>query len=194
MIYRKFLVGVLKGYVGFRYNFFLVVIWFYGNWLKNSTYVFQKETSQFVGNKVKGRISKRVFKENKARKIFRKTKISYPLIQSVPTSQNGQTHSNNSSVKADQLFVWSWRLKSSEQLLFKKRCLWPNLTSRNCLEWCEKLWEILFLEYLCIFGTKEVVFSKINIKYVRNLLQISRLTLSEFKEVRSNKNLPMNFL
>ena len=107
---------------------------------------FFKKRLEFVGNKAKGRISKRVFKENKARKIFRKTKISYPLIQSVPTSQNGQTHSNNSSVKADQLFVWSWRLKSSEQLLFKKRCLWPNLTSRNCLECCEKLWEILFFE------------------------------------------------
>ena len=33
----------------------------------------------FVGNKTKGRISKRVFQENKARQIFRKTNISYPL-------------------------------------------------------------------------------------------------------------------
>ena len=33
-----------------------------------------------VGNKVKGRISKRVFQENKARQIFRKMNISYPLI------------------------------------------------------------------------------------------------------------------
>ena len=30
-----------------------------------------------VGNKVKGRISKRVFQENKARQIFRETNISY---------------------------------------------------------------------------------------------------------------------
>ena len=35
----------------------------------------------FVGNKAKGRMSKRVFQENKARQIFRKTNISYPLIR-----------------------------------------------------------------------------------------------------------------
>ena len=32
----------------------------------------------FVGNKAKGRISKRMFQENKARQILRKTNISYP--------------------------------------------------------------------------------------------------------------------
>ena len=36
---------------------------------------------ELVGNKAKGRISKRVFQENKARQIFRKTSISYPLIR-----------------------------------------------------------------------------------------------------------------
>ena len=36
--------------------------------------------SEVVGNKAKVRISKRVFQENKARQIFRKTNISYPLI------------------------------------------------------------------------------------------------------------------
>ena len=36
---------------------------------------------QVVGNKAKGQISKRVFQENKARQIFRKTNISYPLIR-----------------------------------------------------------------------------------------------------------------
>ena len=35
---------------------------------------------QFVDNKAKGRISKRVFQENKARQISQKTNISYPLI------------------------------------------------------------------------------------------------------------------
>ena len=35
---------------------------------------------QVVGNKVKRRISNRVFQENKARQIFRKSNISYPLI------------------------------------------------------------------------------------------------------------------
>ena len=36
--------------------------------------------SRIVGNKAKGQISKQVFQENKARQIFRKTKISHPLI------------------------------------------------------------------------------------------------------------------
>ena len=34
-----------------------------------------------VGNKAKGRISKRVFQESKGRQIFRKTNLSYPLIR-----------------------------------------------------------------------------------------------------------------
>ena len=38
-------------------------------------------TLDFVSNKAKGGISKRVFQENKARQIFRKTNISYPLIR-----------------------------------------------------------------------------------------------------------------
>ena len=37
--------------------------------------------ANFVGNKAKGRISKRVLQENKARQIFRKTNIFYPLIR-----------------------------------------------------------------------------------------------------------------
>ena len=36
---------------------------------------------EIVGNKAKGRISKRVFQENKAHQIFQKTNISYPLIR-----------------------------------------------------------------------------------------------------------------
>ena len=35
---------------------------------------------RFVGNKAKGRFSKWVFQENKARQIFQKTNITYPLI------------------------------------------------------------------------------------------------------------------
>ena len=33
-----------------------------------------------VGNKAKGRMSKRVFQENEARQVFQKTNISYLLI------------------------------------------------------------------------------------------------------------------
>ena len=41
--------------------------------------------SKIVGNNAKGRISKRVFQENKACQIFRKMNISYPLIISTRT-------------------------------------------------------------------------------------------------------------
>ena len=37
--------------------------------------------TEIVSIKVKGRISKRVFQENKARQIFQKTNISYPMIR-----------------------------------------------------------------------------------------------------------------
>ena len=43
----------------------------------------------FVGNKAKGRILKRVFQENKARQIFRKTSISYPLIRTRTCAYQG---------------------------------------------------------------------------------------------------------
>ena len=39
-------------------------------------YVAQCKILKFAGNKTKGRISRRRLKENKARQIFRKTKIS----------------------------------------------------------------------------------------------------------------------
>ena len=44
-------------------------------------FVCKAPISKFVGNKTKGRISKRLFQENKARQIFRKRNISYPLIR-----------------------------------------------------------------------------------------------------------------
>ena len=44
----------------------------------------------FVGNKAKkGQISKRVFQENKAHQIFRKTNISYPLIRTRTCAYQG---------------------------------------------------------------------------------------------------------
>ena len=48
------------------------------------TFTLQYWLTQFeiVANKAKERISKQVFQENKARQIFRKTNISYPLIRS----------------------------------------------------------------------------------------------------------------
>ena len=46
-------------------------------------------TASLVGNKAKGRISKQVFQENKARQIFRKTNISYLLIRTRTCAYQG---------------------------------------------------------------------------------------------------------
>ena len=43
----------------------------------------------FIGNKAKGRIPKRVFQENKARQIFPKTIISYPLTRTLTCAYQG---------------------------------------------------------------------------------------------------------
>ena len=43
--------------------------------------------SCIVGNKAKEWISEQVFQQNKARQIFRKTNISYPLIRTRTTSE-----------------------------------------------------------------------------------------------------------
>ena len=48
-----------------------------------STPLAQRLIGNYAGNKAKGRISKRVFQENKARQIFRKTNISYSLIRTL---------------------------------------------------------------------------------------------------------------
>ena len=44
----------------------------------------------FVGNMAKGRISKRVFQENKAHQIFRETNISYSLIRTCTCTCRGK--------------------------------------------------------------------------------------------------------
>ena len=38
------------------------------------------DSANFVGNKAKGKISKQMFQENKARQLFRKTNISSPCV------------------------------------------------------------------------------------------------------------------
>ena len=52
-------------------------------------YVSSSQNHCIVGIKVKGWISKRVFQENKARQIFRKTNISYPLIRTRTSAYQG---------------------------------------------------------------------------------------------------------
>ena len=48
-------------------------------YIKDDLEIFYESSSSVV--RQKGRISKLVFQENKARQIFRKTNISYPLIR-----------------------------------------------------------------------------------------------------------------
>ena len=50
-------------------------------WLTENEFIWRNGIHKIVGNKVKGWISKRVFQENKANQVFRKTIISYPLIR-----------------------------------------------------------------------------------------------------------------
>ena len=57
--------------------------------LVNQCEYFSKNKVNIVGNKAKGRISKRVFQESKARQNFRKTIISYPLIRTSTSAHQG---------------------------------------------------------------------------------------------------------
>ena len=60
----------------------------------------------FVGNVPKGRISKRVFQEDKTRQIFRKMNISYPLIR-IRTCVSGVRNVFRKIYSA--LFSWNTR-------------------------------------------------------------------------------------
>ena len=76
-----------------RVNSFINVWYSYFLWEMEEFYIFQKDERQYkneegynpkvVGNKTKGRVSILVLQENKARQIFRKANISYPLIRMI---------------------------------------------------------------------------------------------------------------
>ena len=55
-----------------------------------------------VGNKAKGRISKRVFQENKARQIFRKRNNSCPLIRNDISTVNSRSGTTQGTDKKSQ--------------------------------------------------------------------------------------------
>ena len=59
-----------------------------------------------VGNKAKGRISKRVFQEYKARQIFRKSNISHPLIRTRTCAYQGVRNDSFSENFAYLLNEW----------------------------------------------------------------------------------------
>ena len=60
--------------------------------------------SHYLSNKAKGRISKGMFQENKARQIFRKMNISYPLIRT-------RTYQGVRSVRFSENLAWFVFLK-----------------------------------------------------------------------------------
>ena len=64
--------------------------------------------SSFVGNKAKGRISKRVFQENKARQIFRKNEHFLPpdMHRYVAFIFNTQTFIGNQKVASSTILIF----------------------------------------------------------------------------------------
>ena len=101
--------------------------------------------SLIVGNKPKVRISKRVFQEKKARQIFRKTKISYPLIRTRTCAYQRLRNCGFSENLACFVFLkhpfWDSTLFVITDVMlwwnrFKKVELWCNIRRQqrtNCL-------------------------------------------------------------
>ena len=72
----------LVNYLKVKTNQYKIVIKCDIKWIKNdTTYIlfFDKIKAKFVGNKAKGRMSKRMLQENKVRQIFKKVNIILPL-------------------------------------------------------------------------------------------------------------------
>ena len=76
------------------------------------------ENTEILGNKAKGRISKWVFQENKARQIFRKRSISYPLIRT-RMHQGGEVGVRN---VWRTLFSWNTRFEIRPFALWLMKC------------------------------------------------------------------------
>ena len=105
----------------------------------------------FVGNKAKGRISKRVFQESKARQNFRKTNISYPLIRTRTCAYQGVRNVCFSEILACFAFLkhpfWDspFDLFPTVCRSMKFRNLWRFTMQTLC-------WKILLkVEWLIIF-------------------------------------------
>ena len=79
----------------------------------------------FLRNKAKGRISKRLFKENKARLVFRKTKISYPLIRTRTCDEFWTTVKNRENLISPQVHFIFQVTTGSCYAVFNS-CSWDN--------------------------------------------------------------------
>ena len=63
--------------------------WLHHGLMSGRTDIYSMISFFLIGNKAKGRISKRVFQKSKAHQIFRKTNISYPLIRTRTCTYQG---------------------------------------------------------------------------------------------------------
>ena len=110
----------------------------------------KKRKQEIVGNKTKGWISKRVFQENKARQIFCKTNISYPLIRT-------RTFLVSEFFLSKHIFKtinWSYNA------LYKKRNVFSFcfiLFFRKCEQKCIKMW--VFVIFKKLLFKEELYFS-----------------------------------
>ena len=129
---------------------------------------------QFVSNKGKGRISKRVFQENKARQIFRKTNIFTPWYAHVSTCANQgvkrtfcrpwYAHVRTCANQGVKNFLFSENLAC---LVFLKHAFWDCLiTDELCqqlvlqepVSWFTvKLCWFLCVSYSCVFCTFRIL-------------------------------------
>ena len=90
---------------------------------------------EIVGNKTKGRILKRLFQENKARQIFRKINISYPMIR---------TKTKHAEFSEILIFLTPWY--APRQIFRKINISYPLMCvsgGKNCL-YFRKNWRALF--------------------------------------------------
>ena len=135
------------------------------------------EAPQNVDNKTKWQISKWVFQENKARQIFRKTNISYPLIQTRTFfGKFGVPCFLETPVLRFALLPYYRRKKSENQNLFKYNFL-------NCLgrKWLSL--PKIFLSASCVLYKSDVYFfdfvsCSIQIFPSANLFSINLLLLN----------------
>ena len=91
------------------------------------------EILEHVGNKAKGRISKRVFQENKARQIFRKTNISYPLIRTRTCAYQGVRNVRFSENLASFVFLKDPFWDSPFCLITDEQCVYPMEILEQCV-------------------------------------------------------------
>ena len=163
-------------------------------WARTFHHVKNKlEKAENVGNKAKGWISKRVFLENKARQIFRKTNISYPLKQSLTKISRRKILNENFShfiVEILRKMCTAWKVSKYGDFLV---CVFPYSD-------CKIYWVNLHIhsEYGKIRTRKISVFGhfshSLKIKNVVSLQKTSRCFINSMCHSFFEKNSEWNNL